>query len=113
MVLEHVYVNSQTRIPSHIGITGNDKANELAKTITHKHNVQLRIQPKPSQIKKMMASTVRQNMIEDIRQIASQGSPAANWYLLATDLIPHRVTKNTHRNLAVTMHRLRLGYKAN
>ena len=40
-----------------------------------------------------MASTVKQNLIEDIRQNASQGSPSTNWYLLATDLIPLRVTK--------------------
>ena len=116
LLYQHKATNRQVTInwiPSHIGITGNDKADELAKTTTHIHNVQIRIQPTPSQIKKMIAPTVRHNMIEDIRQHASQGSPSANWYLLATDLIPHGITKNTHRNLAVTMHRLRLGYKAN
>ena len=32
---------------------------------------------------------------------------------MATDLKPHNITNNTPRELAVVIHRLRLGYKAN
>ena len=60
-----------------------------------------------------MAPAIIYEMKKDIRNHASGGSPSANWYILATDLKPHNITKNTPRELAVVIHRLRLGYKAN
>ena len=99
-------------IPSHIGISGNDKADELAKSTKFISNVQISIQPTRSQIKSLTVPKLRANMINDIRYHAAQGSPSANWYLQATNLIPHNVTKHTNREEAVIMHRLRLGYKA-
>ena len=51
-------------------------------------------------------------MQEEVKEQARQGSPSAAWYLQATELIPHPVTKHTPRKLAVILHRLRLGYKA-
>ena len=100
-------------IPSHIGINGNEKADELAKSTKFINNVQIQIQPTKSQVKTMLIPKLKTNMIEDIRKHAAQGSPSAKWYLLATDLIPHNVAKNTPRKEAVIIHRLRLGYKAN
>ena len=116
LLYQHKIMNRQVTInwiPSHIGIIGNDKADELAKTTKYIDNVQIRIQPTTSQIKSMMAPAIIYEMKKDIRNHASGGSPSANWYILATDLKPHNITKNTPRELAVVIHRLRLGYKAN
>ena len=99
-------------IPSHIGIIGNDKADELAKSTKYIHNVQINIQPTTSQIKSMMAPAIKTNMDDEIKHYANQGSASANWYIHATEFIPHAITKNTPRELAVVIHRLRLGYKA-
>ena len=61
----------------------------------------------------MTLPKVKEIMNKDVEFYANLGSPSANWYLQATDLIPHGVTKHTPRELAVIIHRLRLGYKAN
>ena len=116
LLYQHKVANRQVTInwiPSHIGIMGNDKADELAKSTRHISNVQINIQPSISQIKKMIAPIIKKNMDDDIKFHANQGSPSANWYLMSTGLTPHDITKHMPRELAVIMHRLRLGYKAN
>ena len=50
-------------------------------------------------------------MHEEIKNQARTGSPSCNWYLNATELVPHPVNRNISRKLAVIIHRLRLGYK--
>ena len=60
----------------------------------------------------MMAPAIKTSMQNEIKNHANQGSPSANWYIKATELIPHPVTKNMPRKMAVIIHRLRLGYKA-
>ena len=60
-----------------------------------------------------MAPAIRTKMCDEIKYHANMGSHSANWYIVATDLKPHNITKNTPRELAVAVHRLRLGYKAN
>ena len=106
----HVTINW---IPSHIGIPGNDKADELAKTTKHIDQVQIHIQPTISQIKSQLTPKLRTQIQEEIRTQARAGSFSCNWYLKATELTPHLVNKHTPRKLAVIIHRLRLGYKAN
>ena len=91
-------------IPSHIGIPGNEKANELAKTTKYIDRVQ---------VKKLMEPITRNGITEDVKNRAQQGSHSARWYSKATDLLPHPVVRDTPQWLAVTTHRLRLEYKAN
>ena len=115
LLQQHKIANRQVTInwiPSHIGIFGNDKADELAKSTKYINNVQINIQPTTSQIKSMMAPAIKTNMNDEIKHHANQGSTSANWYIQATELIPHAITKNMPRQLAVVIHRLRLGYKA-
>ena len=105
----HVTINW---IPSHIGIAGNEKADGLAKTTKYVDHVQIHVQPTISQIKNKLAPAINNIMQEEIKTQARLGSPSCNWYLQATELDPHPVTKETSRKLAVIIHRLRLGYKA-
>ena len=99
-------------IPSHIGIHGNDKADELAKTTKHVDRVQIKIQPSLQQIKNYTKPIVRKKNEEDINFWINQGSYSAIWYKASTQFIPPPISKNTPRELAVIIHRLRLGYKA-
>ena len=100
-------------IPSHIGIPGNEKADELAKTTKYIDRVQITLQPSRQQIKRFMEPITKNSITEDVKSRVQQGSQSALWYTKATDLLPHPVIRGAPRWLAVTIHRLRLGYKAN
>ena len=100
-------------IPSHIGIPGNEKADELAKTTKYIDKVQITLQPSRQQIKRLMEPITKNSITKDVKSRAQQGSQSALWYTKATDLLPHPVIRGTPKWLAVTIHRLRLGYKAN
>ena len=116
LLRQHHNTNRQVHInwiPSHIGIPGNEKADELAKTTKYIDRVQISLQPSRQQVKKLMEPITRSSITEDVKNRAQQGSQSARWYLKATDLVPHPVVRDTPRWLAVTTHRLRLGYKVN
>ena len=114
LLYQHKTANRQVTInwiPSHIGISGNDKADGLAKTTKYVDHVQIHVQSTISQIKKQLAPKVKKLMHEEIKNQTRIGSPSCIWYLNATELIPHPVDRNISRKLAVIIHRLRLGYK--
>ena len=91
LLYQHKTANRQVTInwiPSHIGIIGNEKADELAKSTKYINDVQIKIQPSNAQIKSIMTSEINTNMVDDIRHHANHGVSSANWYLLSTGLLP-------------------------
>ena len=98
-------------IPSHIGIEGNEKADELAKSTKFIDRVQYTIQPSLQQVENLLKNPVQEALVQDIHFWVNQESPS--WYKMTTELKPPPINKYTPRHLAVIIHRLYLGYKAN
>ena len=100
-------------IPSHIGIPGNDKADELAGTTKHIDRVQITMPLSILTIKNTLKQTNRTNIEKEVTHWANNNSRSAQWYTKATKFELPPIYRDTPRHLAVTIHRLRLGYKAN
>ena len=100
-------------IPSHIGIPGNEKADELAKQSKHMDQVQITVQPSLQQIKNLTKHTSRETMIKNINHWVQNDSKTAKWYRKVSGFEPPAIDKHTPRQLSVIVHRLRLGYRAN
>ena len=100
-------------IPSHIAIEGIENADELTKSTKFIDRVQYTIQPSLQQVKSLLKNPVHEALVQDIHFWVNQESPSATWYKITTKLKPPPINKYAPRHLAVIMHRLRLGYKAN
>ena len=71
------------------------------------------VQPSLQQVKKMLKEPTHRKMIQDIHHWAENNSYSARWYRMASNLELPPISKQTPRKLAVIIHRLRLGQKAN
>ena len=100
-------------IPSHIGIIGNDEADRLAKHTNQIDRIQIHIQQSLQQIKNKTHHISKTSLINNVKLWVEHNSRSAKWYFQTTDLIPPPVDRHTDRELAVVIHRLRLGYRAN
>ena len=100
-------------IPSHIGIPGNDNADDLAKITKFIDRLQITVQSSLQKIKNMLKERTHRKIIQDVHHWAENNSYSARWYGVASNLELPPISKQTPRKLAVIIHRLRLGYKAN
>ena len=98
-------------IPSHIGIYGNDMADQMAKEAVLSSAITTNIQPSLSQFKNLTSKIPKSHIIQNLNYWVDRLSPSASWYKNTTNLQPPPVDKFTPRKLAVIVYRLRLGYK--
>ncbi|XP_069181114.1 uncharacterized protein [Procambarus clarkii] len=96
-------------VPSHVGIIGNDIADEAANFATKRRNVDIYIPQTLSQIKKVIRNRAMQKMYSDHNTaVATSGS--TGWYKNSTNYEPLSLMKGSSRATEVHLHRIRLGY---
>ncbi|MEL6802231.1 MAG: reverse transcriptase domain-containing protein, partial [Bacteroidota bacterium] len=75
-------------IPSHIGIHGNEEADNLAKSSLNSNIINCHIQPTLTQFKSNLHRYKHNKKIEHYNFWLQHSSPSALWYKLATELKP-------------------------
>ncbi len=100
-------------IPSNVGIPLNAKADEIAKLATRHPVIHKTIQPSLENIKNIITKKLSHLNKAYLHQRIAEGSPSATWYLQATKLERLNIPKGIHREIAVRLYRLRLGYRCN
>ena len=96
-------------IPSHVGLSGNERADVAAREATREDDVSYNIRPSISHTRTKVRETTVTNMYQHFRQEANT-SASVRWYMEATDFQQPRPELLKTRALSSATHRLRLGY---
>ena len=97
-------------LPSHIGVEGNEMADQAANDGLMLPNVTINVAPTASNIKGSIRRMARSITAGQHRAEVLRHSRSAQWYSRATEMQPPPITPDTSRAVAVIIHRLRLGY---
>ncbi|MEL7523335.1 MAG: ribonuclease H family protein, partial [Cyanobacteria bacterium J06553_1] len=97
-------------IPSHVGIHGNERADEAARRASSHPVVDYAVRPSLRQVKDVARRTTRALACQAQRQAEGTLRSAA-WYAMTSSRSPLNPTLQRCRRDAVHIHRLRLGYR--
>ena len=94
------------RIPSHIGIPGNESAARLANESLRSNTIAIQVQCSLGQVKAMAKEYEKKSQTENHQMWTDNNARSATWYQQATHMNPHPIVKSTTRNLQTIIHHL-------
>ena len=99
-------------VPSHVGLQGNEMADEAADHATKLREIDIELKPSSAQLRSLVSAKARSSAYVDQRD-QMINSPSNQWHVVATLQKVQTWPKRIPRRAQVAIHRLRLGYPAN